>query len=410
MFVQAGSEQAHSLTRCFLFSASGTISPSVGLLLPDRVNPGKGKPRKPNEEKRAGSDVIDVVSLLCRFRASLGRERVVGYHPRTGGNLQDSPGDDRVRRCVVGGFQEIAELTFRGPVPHNRVTFFSSGVGRLPPNTQYALISSTQPCCLSSVATLATSLPFPKREFCGGSCPALAVCCLCVEFINPRSPPPFFSIHILGVKSHDRQVASRGQGLATRCLDLDCVLPYKAGKEEKHQLLNELIKRQHPRAICDANVHKHRRLCTCDKFAVKVTSDACLIERSPAGRLVQAAGVCNDGSGQPRMAYQLHAGVCRRLNSRAGCVQRGWFGRTGDRSGILNHLVSACGDSRALRACALLRYVFSSCFFPLLFCFILDIIITKPRLTLDNQLLSNMSVNIRYPPALPSVSSPPDRY
>jgi len=56
-------------------------------------------------EEHIGTDVIvDVVSFLCGCRASLGRERATrGYHTGAGINLQDSPGDDRVRRCMVGG-------------------------------------------------------------------------------------------------------------------------------------------------------------------------------------------------------------------------------------------------------------------------------------------------------------------
>ena len=57
MSIQANSEHVHFLIRCFLFSASclrstsGTLPPLVGLLLPDRVDPGKGKPRGSKERR-----------------------------------------------------------------------------------------------------------------------------------------------------------------------------------------------------------------------------------------------------------------------------------------------------------------------------------------------------------------------
>ena len=74
-----------------------------------------------------------VVSFLY---GSLGRARVSGCHAGTGGKPRDSPGGDRVR-YVVGGFQEITELTFRGPVPQASIIAQRFHPGwTLSPNTQ----------------------------------------------------------------------------------------------------------------------------------------------------------------------------------------------------------------------------------------------------------------------------------
>ena len=105
--------------------------------------------------------------------------------------------------------------------------------------------------------------------------------------INPRSPPPF-SFHILGCSSHDRW--SRGRGSATSCLDLDCFHPYEASRKrranswvrESRTLVKRrhTIKRQRPRTICDANVHKRRQPLTCNHFSADYPR--CVFDRTSA--------------------------------------------------------------------------------------------------------------------------------
>jgi hypothetical protein len=102
-----------------------TSVPSCGFFFPACVHlrflnlPSVGRLAFPRSSESGviNRRILELTSPVVSFLyGSLGRVRVSGCYAGIGGNLQDSPGDDRVR-CVVGGFQEITELTFRGPVP-----------------------------------------------------------------------------------------------------------------------------------------------------------------------------------------------------------------------------------------------------------------------------------------------------
>jgi len=81
--------------------------------------------------------------------------------------------------------------------------------------------------------------------------------------------------------------------MATRHPDLDRVPPYKASRKRRANFWVHnpdrknagLIKRQHPRAACDANVHKHRHLALdlrqpCGRTLVNlITPDVYLFSR-----------------------------------------------------------------------------------------------------------------------------------
>ena len=139
---------------------------------------------------------------------------------------------------------------------------------------------------------------------------------------------------------------------------------------------DKLIRRQHPRATCDANVHKHRRLCACDNFAVE--SDTCFTERSlqvgssdrrchllatradspdagpnatgkqlpfshtPALMLVRY-GLVN----APVVPAFADAHITDARARRLRVIGR--FRCIGDRSEILNRLMPPCGGSHAFR-------------------------------------------------------------
>jgi len=160
-----------------------------------------------------------VVSFFCTV------DGVTGHQARTGGILQDSQGDDRVRRRMVVVYQQTAKPTFRGPVPHNCVAFFISD-GHLPP-THTTVVHTTLLLIASSNSGYISPLPgadalrkqLSRRLFAiwgwGGSL------IRDLGLLFPR------------FASHDRRLASRDQGLATRCLDLDRVPPDKANGGRK---------------------------------------------------------------------------------------------------------------------------------------------------------------------------------